>query len=178
MADGDLTTVVNCDLPANNQRRAATFKDTFSGTPIWIDFRALNGSDQAGTPFRPSGVYIDNSLGTDSLTINFGSIGYRIVCPAGAMLNLPYPAPISDVVSVIGSGQATLVFVDYPVEPFLLEAPDVETQVLWGQIGGTLSNQADLQAALDAKVNVAGSVIDVAGRTGHVVLTKSAARFK
>ncbi len=150
MADGDLTTVVNCDLPANNQRRAATFNDTFSATPVWIDFRSLKGSDLSGTPFRPSGVHIDNTLGSGDLTINFGAIGYRIVCPANAMLNLPYPAPISDMVSVIGAGQATLIFVDYPVEPFLKEG--TMTQTLWGQIGGTLSNQSDLQTVLNTKI--------------------------
>lgn len=149
MADGDLTTVVNYTVPVNGQGRAATFQDVFTPTPVWIDFRALQGSDLAGTPFRPSGVYIDNTLGTGDLIINFGAIGYRIVCPAASMLNLPYPAPVSEMVSIIGAGQASVIFVDYPVIPFLREPPTMSGPTTWGTITGVLSNQTDLQNALN-----------------------------
>ncbi len=152
MSNGELQTVVNFRKPDSHDVRAAPFQLTLSSTPFVIDFRALPGSDLAGTPFRPSGVYIDNTQGTDKLTVLVNELNYRMVCKAGELINLPYPAAKYSSVGITGEGQATVIFVDYPVEPYessLTEIAPVVTE--WGTITGDIFAQGDLQAEFDLK---------------------------
>lgn len=153
MANGELKAVVNYTAPDVGSMRACPFSLVLSAIPFNVDFRALQGSDLDGTPFRPSGVYVDNSAGTGDLVITIGELNYRIICPAGGVLNIPYPAPTYATLQIVGLGQASIIFVDYPVQPFLKVA--AVAQILWGQIGGTLSNQGDLQTALNVAANTA-----------------------
>lgn len=117
MANG-LTQVINYMIPAVGTPRAYIQSGVLSATPVAIDFRNVSGGGIDGQPFRPSGVYIDNTQGTGTLTITLNEIAYQITCPAGEALNLPYPAPIELSVAITGLGQATVIFTDVPVIPY------------------------------------------------------------
>lgn len=113
-----LTQLINYMIPAIGTPRGFIQSGTLSATPVSIDFRQISGGGIDGQPFRPSGVYIDNTQGTGPLTIVINEIAYQIICPAGAALNLPYPAPINQSVAITGLGYATVVFTDTPVLPY------------------------------------------------------------
>lgn len=117
MSNG-LTQVMNYMIPAIGTPRGFVQSGVLSATPLAIDFRNVSGGGIDGQPFRPSGVFIDNTQGAGTLTIVLNEIAYQIQCPAGESLNLPYPAPIDLSVSITGSGQATIIFVDVPVIPY------------------------------------------------------------
>jgi len=157
MSNG-LQQVINYMIPAVGTPRSYFWTGVLDATPVTIDFRNVNGGNIDGQPFRPSGVFIDNTLGTGPLTVVINEISYQMVCLAGELLNLQFPAPTDISVSFVGNGQATLAFVDFPVLPYRNLAVAGGT-ALWGAIGGILSDQADLQSALDAKItNPAGAV--------------------
>lgn len=117
MSNG-LFPTINYMIPAIGTPRGYVQSGVLSATPVTIDFRNVSGGDIDGQPFRPSGVMIDNSQGTGPLTIVINQIAFQIICPAGAALNLPYPAPVDQTVSITGLGQATVVFMDTPVQPY------------------------------------------------------------
>jgi len=117
MSNG-LTQVVNYMIPAVGTPRAYIQSGVLSATPVAIDFRGVDGGNIDGQPFRPSGVFIDNTQGAGTLTIVLNEIAYAITCPAGESVNLQFPAPINLSVAITGNGQATIVFVDFPVIPY------------------------------------------------------------
>jgi len=117
MSNG-LTQVINYMIPAVGTPRAYLQSGVLSATPVAIDFRSVSGGGIDGQPFRPSGVFIDNTQGVDTLTVVLNEISYRITCPAGESVNLQFPAPVQLSVAITGDGQATLVFVDFPVIPY------------------------------------------------------------
>lgn len=118
MAD-QLQYVANLKTPPGNMGRAYSQVGGLSATPLIIDFRSVMGSQIDGLEFCPSGVYIDNQLGTADIVIDFLDIVYRIVCPRGVLLNLPYPAGLYSRASITGGDNTNLVFVDLPVSPFI-----------------------------------------------------------
>lgn len=148
----DLRLVVNYSAPSAGFTRACPIQATFTAVPFNIDFKALEGSNLADTPFRPTGVYIDNTQSVNPLTVLINEINFRIICPAGAALNLPYPAPAYSTASITGNGPASLVFVDYPVQPYSSASGGSSVATAWGTITGTLSAQTDLQNALNLKI--------------------------
>lgn len=148
----DLKLVVNYAAPSAGFTRACPIQATFTAVPFNIDFKALEGSNLADTPFRPTGVYIDNTQSVNPLTVMINELNYRIICPAGASLNLPYPAPAYSTASITGNGPASLIFVDYPVKPYSSSAGGAQVATAWGTITGTLSAQTDLQNALNLKI--------------------------
>lgn len=148
----DLRLVVNYSAPSAGFTRACPIQATFTAVPFNIDFKALEGSNLADTPFRPTGVYIDNTQSVNPLTVLINEINFRIICPAGAALNLPYPAPAYSTASITGNGPASLVFVDYPVQPYSSASGGSSVATTWGTITGTLSSQTDLQNALNLKI--------------------------
>lgn len=112
-------------VPASGTTHGFNFAQVFSATPTVYDFR---NESLDGQPFTPSGVYVDNTQGTGPLTITIVESNYNIVCPPGSSIAAQYPAPLAQSVSIVGLGQASVTFVDYPVLPFNL-----------GVGGGTLS---------------------------------------
>lgn len=148
----DLRLVVNYSAPSAGFTRACPIQTTFTAVPFNIDFKALEGSNLADTPFRPTGVYIDNTQSANPLVIVINELNYRIACPAGASLNLPYPAPAYSTASITGNGPASIIFVDYPVQPYSSATGGTQVATAWGTITGTLSAQTDLQTALNAKI--------------------------
>lgn len=112
---------VNYIVPAAGTTRGYAVEETFvPGVVKQIDFRQ-QGLD--GQPFRPSGVFVDNTRGTDNLTIVINEIGFSIVVYPGEFVACQYPAPMSQSASIEGEGRAVLVFVDFPVIPFRITPP-------------------------------------------------------
>lgn len=101
-------------VPSSGGTHFVPVSGVFGGTPFVVDFRQFT-IDQF--PFSPQGVFIDNSQGTGDLQITVQPGGWVIDCPAGARLSTSYPAPQGQVCSITGNGQATVIFVDFPVLP-------------------------------------------------------------
>lgn len=80
-----------------------------------LDFSQV--SSQAGLPFNPSGVVIDNTLGTVAVTIVITPTNFKITCPIGKQMGMQYPAPAGHTATITGN-LANLAFVDYPVIPY------------------------------------------------------------
>lgn len=90
--------------------------------PALLDWRQFS---ESSFPFQPQGVFIDNTQNANPLTVQILPIGWNIVCPAGAQLMTPFPAPAAQTAQISssgGGGIATLMFVDFPVLPFLTSA--------------------------------------------------------
>jgi len=117
MSEG-LFSVVNYLIPQVGGPRGFVQSGPLSATPIYLDFRNSEGGGIDGQPFRPSGVFIDNTLGTGDLVLTIIEMNFRVVCPAGNSLNAQFPAPINGSFNLTGNGQATVVFVDFPVFPY------------------------------------------------------------
>lgn len=108
--------VSNFLVPASGSTNSVVFDQTFSaGVPVVVNFA---GYEISGIPFRPSGVLIDNTASPNQISVTIPEIGYTMICAAGEMLHLPYPAPINHSASISGDGDATVIFVDYPVIPY------------------------------------------------------------
>lgn len=200
MANGELQSLVNFRQPLNSTLRAAPYKLVLSNSPFYVDFRTLVGSDLDGTPFKPYGMYIDNTQGNANLTILFQETQYRVVCKKGEVLNTSYPAADYAIAAITGDGPASIIFVDYSVEPYSSDLTGGSAMAIWGAITGNIAAQTDLQTQFDTKVDkVPGfglsqnsftnanatklngietgaqvnAVTSVAGRTGAVTLTKT-----
>lgn len=118
MSNG-LQQIINYMIPAVGTPRGYLVSQVFvPGTPVRIDFRGIEGGMLDAQPFRPSGVYIDNTQGTGVLTVVINEMAYQIQCPIGGLLNLPFPAPVDVSVAINGTGQASVIFVDTPVMPY------------------------------------------------------------
>ena len=113
-----LTNIINYMIPAVGTPRGYVQSGVLSATPLTIDFSGVSGGYWDGQPFRPSGVFIDNTQGTGQLSIVVNEIAYQMICPAGGMLNLLFPAPINLTATLTGLGQASVIFVDSPVMPY------------------------------------------------------------
>lgn len=116
MSNGILS-VTNYLIPPVGGPRAYVQAGTLSATPVFLDFRETSGGQIDGQPFRPNGVFIDNTQGTGDLIVELIEISYRIRCLAGQSLNSQFPAPINCTFNITGDGVATVVFVDFPVFP-------------------------------------------------------------
>lgn len=101
-------------VPAGGQTHAVPIIGTFSATPYAIDWRNFSIDN---FPFSPQGVFIDNSQGTAPLVINIQPINYNVECPAGIVGQFQFPAPNGQTCTITGGGQASVVFVDFPVLP-------------------------------------------------------------
>lgn len=116
MPDLQQVSAFNYLVPASGTTHMVQLSQVFSATPVVADFRQLQLDGQA---FIPSGVFIDNTAGTGVLTVLINEVGFSIVVQPGQRLQQMYPAPLSQSASITGQGQATVVFVDFPVIPFL-----------------------------------------------------------
>lgn len=117
MSNG-LQPVTNYLIPPVGGPRAYAHSSVLSATPVFLDFRETAGGMIDGQPFRPNGAFIDNTLGTDDLVVLLIEVNFRLSCPAGASLNAQFPAPHNCTFNITGNGQATVLFVDFPVFPY------------------------------------------------------------
>lgn len=117
MANG-LFPVINYLIPQVGGPRCFVRNANFSATPDHIDFRTVEGAAIDAQPFRPSGAFMDNTDGADELVLRLVEINFTVRCPAGQSLNAQFPAPIDVTFAITGNGNATVVFVDFPVMPF------------------------------------------------------------
>jgi len=109
-----LSNTTNYLIPAAGQTHCVNVNEIFSPTPLFIDWRQFQIDN---FPFRPQGVFIDNSLGIDALRIEISPLGYVVECEAGAMGQFQFPAPSGQTCNITGNGSAKLYFVDFPVLP-------------------------------------------------------------
>lgn len=101
-------------VPAAGSTHAVTISDTFSATPKSIDWQSFTINN---FPFQPQGCFIDNSEGVADLKITVKPIGFTFSCPAASIAQFQFPAPNNMSMDIVGSGNATIVFVDFPVLP-------------------------------------------------------------
>lgn len=101
-------------VPSSGGTHAVPVSGIFSATAYLIDWRQF-AIDQFA--FQPQGVFVDNSQGNDDLTITIEPIGWRVVVPKGAQSSANFPAPNGQTASIVGDGQASVIFVDFPVLP-------------------------------------------------------------
>ncbi len=106
--------VNNYLAPAGGTMHAVTFEGIFDATGQTVDWRQFKIDN---FPFQPQGVFIDNSAGTAPLVIVIGPLNWTVSCPAGATTQAQFPAPNGQTATMTGAGQATVVFVDFPVLP-------------------------------------------------------------
>jgi len=144
-----VTPVNNYLVPATGTTNSVPVVGPFSATPTPVDFREISLN---GEQFVPSGVFIDNSAGAAPLVITIqGMQGFSIVCPAGARTARQYPAPIDQICSITGNGNAVCIFTDFPVLPWLDTAAGGGASAVTIADGAdvTLGAQADAPAAND-----------------------------
>jgi hypothetical protein len=101
-------------VPAAGLTHYVSFSQVFSATPQNFDWRQFSIDN---FPFQPQGAFVDNTQGTGDLVINIQPINYNVIVPAGVGAQVQFPAPDGQSVSITGSGQATVAFVDFPVLP-------------------------------------------------------------
>lgn len=109
--------VSNYLVPADGGTHCMAFTQDFSN-PLNIDWSQYN---QDGLEFNPSGFIVNNQSGANML-IKVNEINHTIIIPNGMYVSMQYPAPVGHTLTITGAGNATIVFVDYPVLPFQLVA--------------------------------------------------------
>lgn len=105
-------------VPSSGGTHCVPITANWVAQPAVLDWRQFS---ESSFPFQPQGVFIDNTQNVNPLTITILPIGWNIVCPGGAQLMTPFPAPAAQTAQVTssgGGGIATLMFVDFPVLPF------------------------------------------------------------
>ncbi len=101
-------------IPAAGSTHYATISGVFNANPVvqdWGNFSIDN------FPFVPQGAFIDNSQGTGPLQILIQPVNYTVTVPAGIVSQVQFPAPPRPVMYITGQGQASIIFVDFPVLP-------------------------------------------------------------
>jgi hypothetical protein len=121
---GSAIKTTNYLIPSSGGTQGVPVIGVFSAQAEIIDWRQY--SNDIDGPFEPQGVYIDNTQGAGVLTVNvyaggnasaLGTPFWSVTCAAGARATQNFPAPDGQIVSITGNGQATVVFVNYPVLP-------------------------------------------------------------
>jgi hypothetical protein len=109
-------------VPSSGGTHAVPVNGEWTNEPQLLDWRNLSESD---FPFQPQGVFIDNSENAADLTVTILPIGWNVICPPNSQLMCPFPAPSGQTAQVTygaaGPVTALLVFVDFPVLPFLIQ---------------------------------------------------------
>lgn len=112
-------------VPSSGGTHCVPVAGQWGAQPQVLDWRQFS---ESSFPFQPQGVFIDNTQNANPLNISILPLGWNVVCPAGAQLMTPFPAPLSQTMQVTssgGGGIATMMFVDFPVLPFLTSAAGV-----------------------------------------------------
>lgn len=105
---------INYLVPAIGNTHSVTCQGVFSATPFKIDWQQFT---QANFKFVPQGCFVDNTAGTSPLVINIVQLNYNVTIGAGISGQFQFPAPVNCTMNITGNGQATIVFVDFPVLP-------------------------------------------------------------
>jgi hypothetical protein len=120
MANLNSMTAVNYLVPSSGRTHAVPVEGVFSAQAYTIDWNQFKNDNFA---FQPQGVFIDNSAGTGELDVVIyanglnGPVFWTIKCPAGAYKTANFPAPNGQAAGITGNGEATVIFVDFPVLP-------------------------------------------------------------
>src|ERR1035437_5064853 len=114
MVDQLLNDTTNYLVPASGKTHSVTFSGVYNAIPFPIDWRQFSIDNYK---FNPQGVFIDNTLGIAAVIITILPINYRVSCPAGVEAQFQFPAPDNQTCTITGNGQASVVFVDFPVLP-------------------------------------------------------------
>jgi hypothetical protein len=105
-------------VPSSGATHCVPVVANFTPVPTVLDWRQFQ---ESSFPFQPQGVFIDNTLNANPVTVQILPLGWNIICAAGGQLMSPFPAPAgqtAQVTSTGGGGTASLYFVDFPVLPF------------------------------------------------------------
>ncbi len=154
-----VTPTKNYLVPSSGKTHAYTVSQNFSTTPLIINFSIISKDYLA--EFEPQGAFIDNSQGLSPLIITVQNNQYSFSVPAGATQSLQFPAPENQIHSITGNGQATIVYVDFPVLPYSSQISAVLSGV--GEISSDMKiwNGAawiNLTQAVDADATAPSSV--------------------
>jgi len=117
--NGQVISTLNYLVPASGTTHAYVVSQSLSAVPVNVNFDSLEIDQQS---FTPSGCFIDNTQGTGPVNILINELSYNIVCAPGQVMAAQYPAPVSQSAAITGLGQATIIFVDFPVIPFSFAA--------------------------------------------------------
>ena len=106
-------------VPAGGATHAIPITGVFGGVPVVVDWAQYSIDN---FPFQPQGAFVDNSAGAGALVIEIltginGIVFWTVTVPAGAVQAVSFPAPNGQAASITGDGQATVIFVDFPVLP-------------------------------------------------------------
>lgn len=104
----------NYMVPSSGNTHVVPISGVFSADPFTIDWRQFGIEN---FPFQPQGVFIDNTQGAGTLTVTIGPLGWTVTCPAGSQVQAQFPAPNGQSASIVGNGQADVIFADFPVLP-------------------------------------------------------------
>lgn len=105
---------INYLVPAIGNTHSVTVQGVFSATPFMVDWLQFS---QANFKFVPQGCFVDNSQGTSPLVINIVQLNFNVTIGAGVSGQFQFPAPVNCTMNITGNGQASIVFVDFPVLP-------------------------------------------------------------
>lgn len=111
---------MNYLVPASGSTSGAVVRGFFTDVPVIQDWRNQNLD---GEQYVPSGVFMDNSRGIGPLTMRVQNNGYSVTCQPGETLAAQYPAPLDQITEITGDGEASVIFVNFPVLPFVNSAP-------------------------------------------------------
>jgi hypothetical protein len=147
--------ITNYMIPAAGTPHAVIYDQIFSATPFAIDWKQFMVDN---FPFQPQGVFIDNTNGASPIVINIQPIDFNVTCPAGATKQAQFPAPTGQTMTITGNGQASIIFVDFPVLPSDGSTGIVGNVTVVNATGGNLVTT--LQPAVASAL--AGSITGVA----------------
>ncbi len=108
--------VSNYLVPVNGGTHCMKFKQDFT-TPLNLDW---SQAQLDALIFNPSGFFCDNTGGAD-LIIRVNELDFEITVPANSLLAYQYPAPVGHTLTITGTAEATIIFADMPVIPFLIQ---------------------------------------------------------
>ena len=101
-------------VPADGTTHEVTFAGGLtSGTPVTVDWSSFV---QQYFPFRPQAAKIDNTNGTDTLTITNVNTGETSSCPQGASRWVSFCSTAGLTQQISGAGTVSIQFVDWPAQ--------------------------------------------------------------
>lgn len=112
-------------VPSSGGTHCVPVTGVWTAQPAILDWRQFS---ESSFPFQPQGVFIDNTQNANALIINILPLNWNVVCPPLSQMMTPFPAPsgqTAQVSSAGGGGTATMMFVDFPVLPFISSAAGV-----------------------------------------------------
>lgn len=101
-------------VPANGTTHVYLTQIAASGVAASGNFAAIQFD---GIPFRPQGVWIDNTNGTGEAIVTIQPIGFSMKVPAGANMAANFPSTENLKYSVTGTGTVNLFWADFPLLP-------------------------------------------------------------